>query len=354
MEMTMPAMLEFKKVSHKYAKTPSVYGIDLVIEEGQVVSLIGPSGCGKSTILRLAAGLEQPLDGEIYLNGRLIASPHHMMPPEYRGIGLVFQDYALFPHMTVKENIVYGLKNLGMDQDAQNGRVAEVLDYIDLNGFEDSMPHEMSGGQQQRVALARALAPAPKLILLDEPYAGLDNRLKERIRDDMLHILKNAGTAVMMVTHDSEEAMFMSDHITVLRKGSIEQSGRPIDLYCRPSNAFVAEFFGEVNRIDGRITGQSMPTPFGAVDVPNGKNGGDAALIIRYEGVIIESSGTPNATVMETRLLGRYSLVHLSMPHVDGDELHLHARIPGLNMFTPGDAVRLAFDETQAFIFEGR
>jgi iron(III) transport system ATP-binding protein len=350
--MIMPPMLEFKSVSHKYGKTPSVADIDLVIEEGQVHGLLGPSGCGKSTILRLAAGLEQPLEGEIYLNGRLIASPQQMMPPEHRGIGLVFQDYALFPHMTVKENILYGLKNLGMEQNAQDARVTEVLEHVDLDGFEDTMPHEMSGGQQQRVALARALAPSPKLILLDEPYAGLDNRLRERIRDDMLHILKETETAVMMVTHDSEEAMFMSDYITVLRRGSIEQSGPPIDLYRRPSNAFVAEFFGEVNRIDGIIEGQSMKTPFGPVEVPEGEDGRGASLIIRYEGLTIESSGEPNAEVMETRLLGRYSLIHLSMPHDGGEELHLHARVPGLNMFTPGDAVRLAFAESQAFVFQ--
>lgn len=348
-------MLEFRDISHAYGRTPSVDSINLSIEEGQVVSLIGPSGCGKSTILRLAAGLEQPLKGEIYLNGILVASPNHMTPPEKRGIGLVFQDYALFPHMNVEENITYGLKQIGLSQKAQQARVAEVLDYLDLKDFESARPYEMSGGQQQRVALARALAPRPKLILLDEPYAGLDSRLKERIRDDMLHILKAAGTAVMMVTHDSEEAMFMSDHITVLKRGEIEQSGRPIDLYCRPSNAFVAEFFGEVNRIDGQISKQAIQTPFGSVKVPEGQDGGQASMIIRYEGLVIEGSGAPNATVMETRLLGRYSLVHLSMPHHDGgEELHLHARVPGLNMFTPGDEVRLSFDESQTFVFPER
>lgn len=347
-------MLEFKNVSHRYGKTPSVHDIDLEIEEGQVVSLLGPSGCGKSTILRLAAGLEQPLNGEIYLNGNLIASADHMVPPEDRGIGLVFQDYALFPHMTVEENILYGLKSQKLDQKQKASRVAEVLDHVDLTGFEKTMPHEMSGGQQQRVALARALAPEPKLILLDEPYAGLDSRLRERIRDDMLHILKETGTAVLLVTHDSEEAMFMSDVITVVRNGYVEQSGRPIDLYCRPSNAFVAEFFGEVNRIDGSIEKGKLATPFGKIPVPEGEDGRDASLIIRYEGLVIEGNGKPNAEVMETRLLGRYSLIHLSMPHEDGEELHLHARVPGLNMFSPGDEVSLALDDSQVFIFQRR
>ncbi|MCE2518064.1 MAG: ABC transporter ATP-binding protein [Alphaproteobacteria bacterium] len=352
-------MLEFKGVSHRYGNTPSVHQIDLAIDDGQVVSLLGPSGCGKSTILRLAAGLEQPLEGEIYLNGELIASPTHMVAPEKRGIGLVFQDYALFPHMTVKENILYGLNTQKISAAEKDKRVHEVLDHIDLLGFEDTMPHQMSGGQQQRVALARALAPKPNLILQDEPYAGLDSRLRERIRDDMLHILKELGTAVLMVTHDSEEAMFMSDNITVVREGMVEQSGRPIDLYCRPSNAFVAEFFGEVNRIDGKISNGKLMTPFGAFAVPGRADGRDASLIIRYEGLVIEGSGTPdadvpNAEVMETRLLGRYSLVHLSMAHHNGEELHLHARVPGLNMFSPGDAVCLGLDESQVFIFQRR
>lgn len=350
----MAMILEFKGVTHRYGKTPSVHDIDLQIEEGQVVGLLGPSGCGKSTILRLAAGLEQPLSGEIYLNGNLIASSEKMMAPEHRGIGLVFQDYALFPHMTVAENILYGLKNLPSSQAEKTARVKEVLGHVDLIGFEDAMPHEMSGGQQQRVALARALAPNPKLILLDEPYAGLDSRLRERIRDDMLHILKETGTAVLMVTHDSEEAMFMSDVITVIREGRVEQTGRPIDLYCRPSNSFVAEFFGEVNRIDGKVQGQIMKTPFGDIDIPDGEDGRDASLIIRYEGLVIEGDGVPNAEVMETRLLGRYSLIHLTMPYDQGEELHLHARIPGLNMFSPGDEVRLGLDDSQVFIFQRR
>lgn len=358
----MSIILEFKNVSHRYGKTPSVHGIDLAIEDGQVFSLLGPSGCGKSTILRLAAGLEQPLTGSILLNGTVIASPHQMMPPEQRGIGLVFQDYALFPHMTVEENILYGLKGQKLDTIEKSNIVKKVLEHVDLQRFEAIMPHEISGGQQQRVALARALAPSPKLILLDEPYAGLDSRLRERIRDDMLHILKETGTSVLMVTHDSEEAMFMSDQITVIKDGGVEQSGRPIDLYCRPENAFVAEFFGEVNRIDGIIKDEQMNTPFGMIDIEGGIDGQGASLIIRYEALTIEApteeykndggDGDTNAEVMETRLLGRYSLIHLSMPDQNGEELHLHARIPGLNMFSTGDAVRLGLDHSQVFIFQ--
>jgi iron(III) transport system ATP-binding protein len=352
-------MLKFNEVSHRYGKTPSVSDISFEIEKGRVVSLLGPSGSGKSTILRLAAGLEQPQSGEIYLNDRLVASPQMMVPPEERGIGLVFQDYALFPHMSVAENVSYGLMRNGKGAAAREGRVGEVLDHVDLAGYQDTMPHELSGGEQQRVALARALAPSPELILLDEPYAGLDSRLRERIRDDMLHILKEAGTAVLMVTHDSEEAMFMSDHIAVIRDGRLEQAGRPIDLYCRPANAFVAEFFGEVNRLDGEIKKGCLPTPFGNFPVPDAKDGAKASLIIRYEGLkvnpILENKkGSARAEVMEARLLGRNSLIHFSMPRQDGEDLHLHARVPGLNMFSPGDAVTLSLDETNVFVFRRR
>jgi iron(III) transport system ATP-binding protein len=352
-------MLKFTGVSHRYGATPSVSDVSLEIAKGQVVSLLGPSGSGKSTILRLAAGLEQPQSGEIYLNDRLVASPQVMISPEDRGIGLVFQDYALFPHMSVFDNIRYGLKRSGLTASQQEKRVCEVLDHVDLSGFQSAMPHELSGGEQQRVALARALAPAPELILLDEPYAGLDSRLRERIRDDMLHILKEAGTAALLVTHDSEEAMFMSDNITVIREGRLEQSGRPIDLYCRPSNAFVAEFFGEVNRLDGFIKKGCIQTPFGNFPVPNAEEGAEASMIIRYEGLTVnpehdEKAGSARAEVMEARLLGRYSLIHFSMPQKEGSELHLHARVPGLNMFSPGDAVTLSLDETHVFVFRRR
>lgn len=349
-------MLSFRNITHRYSRHPSVNEISLDVADGQVVSLLGPSGCGKSTILRLAAGLERPETGSVTLDGNVVARGDHFTPPEQRGIGFVFQDYALFPHMTVRENILYGLDNISdaeMNATARNARVDEVLTQVDLVEYIDAMPHELSGGQQQRVALARALAPKPKLVLLDEPYAGLDSRLRERIRDDMLHVLKETGTAVLLVTHDSEEAMFMSDYIYVMRKGRIEQGGRPIDLYCRPGSAFVAEFFGEVNRIDGPIVNNRMISPLGEFDLSDQNDDGAerASLVIRHEALIIGNGEDPNAEVMETRLLGRYSLIHLSMPDDQGEEWHLHARVPGLNMLQPGQKVTLSVDPSQVFVF---
>ena len=343
-------MLEFRHIAHAYNGTPSVGDVSFTVSQGEVVTLLGPSGCGKTTLLRLAAGLERPTAGEIWLDDRLVSEPAQVVAPETRGVGFMFQDYALFPHLSVLENVLFGLRDKGS---AAMRRGLDVLAETNIESLADAYPHELSGGQQQRVALARALAPRPSVILLDEPYAGLDSRLRERIRDDMLHVLKETGTAVLLVTHDSEEAMFMSDYIYVMRKGRIEQGGRPIDLYCRPGSAFVAEFFGEVNRIDGPIVNNRMISPLGEFDLSDQNDDGAerASLVIRHEALIIGNGEDPNAEVMETRLLGRYSLIHLSMPDDHGEEWHLHARVPGLNMLEPGQKVTLSVDPNQVFVF---
>lgn len=342
-------MLRFDHVRHAYNGMPSVNGVSFDVNAGEVVSLLGPSGCGKTTLLRLAAGLEQPQDGSISLNGETISSASMIMPPERRGIGYMFQDYALFPHLTVLQNVLFGLAQKGSDADQ---RAREVLEEVGMDGAAAMYPHELSGGQQQRVALARALAPKPKVILLDEPYAGLDSRLRERIRDQMLHVLKASNAAALMVTHDAEEAMFMSDRIVVLRNGHVVQTGRPVNLYCQPSSAFVAEFFGEVNRVDGVISNKRVITPIGSFKAPSSLADGSAAsVVIRYEALVIDPGNDGViGEVMESRLLGRASLIHLSVP-TDNDELHLHARIPGLNSIEVGSRVRVRVDPAQTFVF---
>ena len=342
-------MLDFRHIVHAYNGKPSIEDVSFSIERGEVVTLLGPSGCGKTTMLRLAAGLETPRDGEIWLDGKLVSDATHIVPPEDRGIGYMFQDYALFPHLSVLENVVFGLKEKGS---AAMRRGLDVLSETDLEALADSYPHELSGGQQQRVALARALAPKPSVILLDEPYVGLDSRLRERIRDQMLHVLKASETAALMVTHDAEEAMFMSDHIVVLRGGQVQQTGRPVNLYCQPNSAFVAEFFGEVNQIEGVVTNGKIETVLGTFAAPDScSDGQDVQIVIRYEALNIEpDSAGANAEVMEARLLGRASLIHLSVP-TGTDELHLHARVPGLNSLPSGSQVRITVDPSQAFVF---
>ena len=344
-------MLEFRHMSHAYNDNPSVRDVSFSVSEGEVVTLLGPSGCGKTTLLRLAAGLERPRQGEIWLDGKLVSDAGMVVAPETRGVGFMFQDYALFPHLNVLENVLFGLREKGS---AATRRGLDVLAETSIEHLADSYPHELSGGQQQRVALARALAPRPSVILLDEPYAGLDSRLRERIRDQMLHVLKAAGTAALMVTHDAEEAMFMSDNIIVMRDGQVQQTGRPVNLYCQPNSAFVAEFFGEVNRLEGQVSNGCIETVLGTFDAPDRMQNGDAAsIVIRHEALNIEPNGTgddANAFVMEARLLGRASLIHLSIP-TGTSELHFHARVPGLNSLPTGSPVRVTVDKAQAFVF---
>lgn len=342
--------IQFENISHHYGKTASVTDISFEVGEGEVVSLLGPSGCGKTTLLRLAAGFEIPDQGKILQENRLLSSPDGVLPPEQRQMGLVFQSYALFPHMTILKNVMFGLHNQSAEAQEHAHR---LLAEMDLSDYAHYYPHELSGGQQQRVALARALAPSPKLILLDEPYSGLDSRLRERVRDQMLHALRLSGTAALMVTHDAEEAMFMSDRIIVLKDGKMVQQGRPIDLYCRPQTAFVAEFFGEVNHIPAVGDKGMVKSLFGRLPCDTVKDGEDAVIVLRHEGlqVSLEAQGV-EAVVLESHLLGRSSLLHLSVPGTDQHaELHLHARIPGLNSFKEGSHIHINIDPSQAFVF---
>ena len=342
-------MLQFDSVHHAYNGSSSVCDVSFQVKAGEVVSLLGPSGCGKTTLLRLAAGLEQPKNGTIKLYDQIISSVDYLQPPEQRGIGYMFQDYALFPHLTVIQNVVFGLPQKGS---IATKRGLDVLEEVDIDALSDMYPHELSGGQQQRVALARALAPKPAVILLDEPYAGLDSRLRERIRDQMLHVLKASDAAALMVTHDAEEAMFMSDRIVVLRDGHVVQTGRPVNLYCQPSSAFVAEFFGEVNQVEGVVVKDKVVTSIGEFSAPKTlADGSPAIVIIRHEALLIDAGNDGVVgEVMESRLLGRASLIHLSVP-TGRDEIHLHARIPGLNSIEVGSQVRVTVDPAQAFVF---
>jgi iron(III) transport system ATP-binding protein len=216
-------LLTLTDVSKRYAadQSPAVDGLSLSVEEGEIVALLGPSGCGKTTTLRLIAGFEAPDAGTVSLRGEVVAGPSRHVPPEARGVGIVFQDYALFPHLTVDDNVGFGLDRL--DRSARWARIGDVLDLVGLEGFGGRYPHELSGGQQQRVAVARALAPAPALLLLDEPFSNLDADLRAQMRDDVEAILRNTGTTAVFVTHDQEEAFTLADRVGVLNRGRIEQ-----------------------------------------------------------------------------------------------------------------------------------
>jgi iron(III) transport system ATP-binding protein len=332
-------------ISHAYDGTLVVDDVSLSVAPGELLCLLGPSGCGKTTTLRIAAGLELPRRGRVFLGGRLVAGPGIHLPPEERNIGFLFQDFALFPHLSVIENVAFGVAD--KDPAAKRRRALDKLEQVGMAGLAHAFPHTLSGGQQQRVALARALAPKPKLMLLDEPFSGLDSRLRDQIRDDTLHVIKNAGVTTVMVTHDPEEAMFMADRIALMKDGRIVQLGPPDTLYRQPNHAFVAGFFGEVNRLEAKVRGGMVETALGRFEAPHGAGEGSLVeVLIRPEGLSLSHSAEANATVLAARFLGRTSLVHLSI-----GPLHLHARVPGRFLPAEGDLLAVALDRSQAYVF---
>jgi len=355
--------LKLDSISHRFDEQLAVDNLSLSIDNGELVCLLGPSGCGKTTTLRLAAGLEDLQIGAISIGGRLVADGKSALPPEQREIGFLFQDFALFPHLTVADNVSFGLTKMTaaeMDQ-----RVGEVLTQVGLESRVDSYPHMLSGGQQQRVALARALANKPNLVLLDEPFSGLDSALRSQVRDQTLHLLKKSGVSTLMVTHDPEEAMFMADKIALMRDGRVVQFGPPEDLYCRPVDEFVATFFGEVNRFEGVADSHGeVATPFGPLKTHDLKENSPVTVLIRPEALHLvpitdQKKGRENfawleaseetgvAEVMASRLLGRTSLIHLRV----SKDLHFHARMSGSFLPEEGTRLRVELDLAQTFVF---
>ncbi len=265
--------LKLDQVSLHYpgAGRPAVDQVSLGLPVGQIGVLIGPSGCGKTSLLRAIAGLENPLHGCIWVRDRLLSGPGQRVAPEDRQIGMVFQDYALFPHLTVAENIAFGIRGLSSGRRA--GRVAELLEVVGLAHAARSWPHQLSGGQQQRIALARALAPEPELLLLDEPFSSLDIDLRERLAQDLRAILKQTQTTALFVTHDQQEAFALGDVIGVMNQGQLDQWDSPYELYHRPATRFVAEFIGHAVFTPAQIVmcahGPCVHTPLGEIDNPN-------------------------------------------------------------------------------------
>jgi len=347
--------LALKEVSHSYGTTKALDNISLELEPGELVCLLGPSGCGKTTALRIAAGLEALQSGKVMIGGQAVAGEGRDAPPEERNVGLVFQDFALFPHLSVFHNVAFGLKGRSAGQTSE--RVAEVLEKVGMAAHAEAFPHMLSGGQQQRVALARALAPKPRVMLLDEPFSGLDLQLRSEVRDDTLHLLKGQGTTTLMVTHDPEEAMFMADRIALMREGRTAQVGAPIDLYNTPNSPFVVSFFGEVNRFEAAARDGQVATPFGEIKANGVGRDGAVEVLIRPEALRLRqpdpkgSGEAGRARVLQSRLLGRTSLVHLEISGDDGSPLHLHARIPGPFLPPLGEFFEIDLDRRQTFIF---
>jgi iron(III) transport system ATP-binding protein len=355
--------LAISGLSHSFGTHRVLDSVSLTVGSGELVCLVGPSGCGKTTLLRVAAGLEDIQAGSIAIDGCAVAEAGYAVPVERRGIGFVFQDYALFPHLDVAGNVAFGLDRVPADRRAR--RVEETLRQVGMHDHARAYPHQLSGGQQQRVALARALAPQPRVLLLDEPFSGLDVRLREQVRDDTLHVLKRSGAATLMVTHDPEEAMFMADRLIVLNRGRVEQDGPPAEVYSRPASAFVAAFFGHVNEVVGEVRGHVVETPFGRVPAGELAEGAAVRVLIRPEALKLrpaEDDPTCPAKVLAARLLGRSSWVHLclgadaaaALPEGEADHLHFHARVPGRFLPPEGAVLAVDLDVAQAFVFPAR
>ncbi len=313
--MTQSVILHLKGITKQFAKATiaAVEGVTLALPQGDVLGLLGPSGCGKTTLLRLIAGFEEPQAGIIEIGDRIVAGEGNWITPEKRDIGMVFQDYALFPHLTVAKNVAFGLQN-SRKQALFNStkRTAEVIALVGLQGLENRYPHQLSGGQQQRVALARAIAPQPALVLLDEPLSNLDVQVRLRLRQEVRDILKKTGTSGVFVTHDQEEALSISDWVAVMQQGRLEQFGTPEEIYTEPASRFVAEFVTQANFLPAQRRGQLWETEVGCFAASTQESVESGDLMIRQEDLILEPDDQAMVIICDRQFLGRehcYSLL---------------------------------------------
>ncbi|GAB5518787.1 MAG: ABC transporter ATP-binding protein [Rhodothermales bacterium] len=326
-------------VGYDPAAPPVVQQLSFSVREGEIFALLGPSGCGKTTTLRTIAGFEQASEGAIVLDGEQLAGPSRHVPPERRGIGVVFQDYALFPHLTVQQNVQFGLRKTS--QAERERLVKQALRMVGLERYAHAKPSQLSGGQQQRVAIARTIAPQPRLMLLDEPFSNLDALLRQHTRRELRSMLKAEGITTILVTHDQEEALSFADRVAVMRNGAIEQVGTPEQIYTEPRTLFVAQFLGRTNLLISEAHGTTASTPLCEVNL-NRPAQGNVLLSIRPEHLTLHPlSDQPGPAscigeVMEREFKGHDITYHV---RTSGGDILIHT--PSRLVFTPGDQVRV-------------
>lgn len=330
-----------RQVSRRFGDAVALDDFNIDIHSGHVITILGPSGSGKTTALRLMAGFDRPDHGSVEIGGVTVADDDTFVPPERRRVGMVFQDYALFPHLDVTRNVGYGVPQV-----SRKKRVGETLELVGLTGKERRMPHELSGGEQQRVAIARALAPEPSVILLDEPFSNLDAALRTRVSAEVAEILRTAGATAVFVTHDQEEALSTSDFVAVMRGGRVVQAARPSDLYHEPVDEWVAGFLGDADFFNGRAVSGRVSTPVG--DFPTDLDG-NVRVMIRPESVLLAPSdnGVQNggAVVRQRQFFGHDQLVTV----VFENGLQLRARLGPTPNFEAGDAVSVSVERATTF-----
>ena len=324
--------VQLDNVSKRFGLTRAVEGVTVDVHPGELFAVLGPSGCGKTTLLRLIAGFERPDTGGVTVGGSRVAGGGTWVPPERRRIGMVFQDYALFPHLTVERNVAFGCRRSERDGPQR------ALELVGLQHKADRHPHELSGGERQRVALARALAPGPDVVLLDEPFSSLDAALRAGLRREVELILRDAGATAILVTHDQEEALTLADRLALMRDGRIVQVGAPEEVYAQPAERWAAQFVGEVNVLPGVLRGDAVHTEVGSFDLARPAAEPPAASVhvaVRPEQLEFRAGREPNAEVVEREFRGHDVLYRLR--HAGGRTLLV--QLPSLELYEPGERV---------------
>ena len=343
----MSRSLKLANVTAQIGPNQVLNDVSLDLAQGEIGCLLGPSGCGKTTLLRVIAGLQEISGGEVLIGDTIVSRPGQTLSTEKRSIGMVFQDFALFPHLTVFDNIAFGLRNLSRAQ--QKHRIATLVELTGLQGLEKRYPHELSGGQQQRVALARALAPSPDVLLMDEPFSSLDRELREKLACEVRDILKAEGATAILVTHDPFEAFAMADQVGVINSGEILQWGDSYCLYHAPTHPFVARFIGHGDFLAGTlISPDRLQTPLGDIQLPQPLEGKFATLFVRPELLQVVEHGPIRAKVLQRRFRGAHYLYTIQLN--DGTQLTVQSSL----LLTPGDECHIALNLTEPpIVFPG-
>ena len=343
----IPRALGFRNIVQRFGRVTALDDVTLTVQPGEVVALLGQSGCGKTTLLRLAAGVERPTAGAVLLDGREVSGPGAFVEPEARGVGLVFQDYALFPHLTVRENVAFGLR--GHDAASANAAVVAATGRVGLAALIDSSPHMLSGGEQQRVALARAIAPRPGVLLMDEPFSNLDRRLRDVVRDETAALLRETGATSIIVTHDPEDAMRIADRIVLMRRGRIVQIGSAEELYRRPASLFAARFFCDFTEIAAQASGGMVDTPVGRFPAPGLGEGEAATICLRPQAIRVVPKGfCLQGRVISRRFLGEADQLLIA---VNGLERPLATRVPGPGRYREDEDVGIDILMDEVLVF---